>query len=311
MEVSAANLIALQRTYNALFRQSLEGAAPLWSMVAMEAMSTHKQEVYQWLGRVPQMREWVDEKVVQGLSGFQYTITNLDYEMTIGVDRNDIEDDSLGLYPARFQEMGQKAQFHPDKLLSAARIAGTSTVCYDNVNFYATTHSEGSSGAQSNLLSGSGVAVADLSDDFYASRAALMKYKDDKGEPFIEPAVLVAASMNNAAPFIVTCHPDLWGAFDVLFNSQLLSNSTNTLYRAARIIPDSRLTDANDWYLDFAGGIIKPFIKQTRKVPTLVSLTDPNNTESVFNTRVFKYGVESRGAIAYGLWQYSVKTTNA
>lgn len=308
MEVNASTLIALQRSFNALFQKSLQSATPLWSLVAMEIMSTHKLELYQWLGRVPQMREWIDVKEVDKLRGFQYTITNNDYETTIGVDRNDIEDDMLGMYTPRIQEMSLRASYHPDKLLSAARVANGA--CYDEKNFYAVDHEEGDSGAQSNLLTGTGATTDDLRDDFYAARAALMKYRDDKGEPFIEPAVLAAANLQTASPFIVTCHPDLWGPFDVLFNAPLIANTSNTLYRAARLIPDSRLTDVNDWYLDFAGGIVKPFIKQTRKAPVVVSLTDPNATERVFMQKEFLYGVESRGAVNYGLWQYSAKISN-
>lgn len=310
MIVNAGSLIALQQSFNALFQSSLMAATPVWSKVAMEIQSTHKAEIHQWLGRVPQMREWIDEKSVDGLRGFQYTITNKDYEMTIGVDRNDIEDDMLGMYQPRIREMGVRASYHPDKLLSAARAAGHTTACYDGQYFYDTDHVEGDSGSQSNYLTGTGTTLSTLGADFFTAQAAMMALLDDKGEPFIEPAMVVAGYMDMPSQWLVTCPPALYSLFYQLFNAQVISQTSNTLFRAAQLVPDSRLTDTNDWYLDFVGGIVRPYIKQTRKPPVMVSLVDPNMTESVFMTREFKFGVESRGAISYGLWQYSSQTHN-
>lgn len=310
MEVNASTLISLQQSLNALFQQSMQSATPLWARHAMEIPSSHEIETYQWLGRVPQMREWVDKKIIQGLSGFQFQITNKDYESTIAVKRNDILFDKLGMYPPRIREMGLRAQFHPDKLLSQARVAGNSTACYDEQFFYDIDHSEGSSGAQSNYLQGSGTALADLTDDLYAAIQAMMSFKDNQGEPFIEPAVLAAAGNMPAMPWVVSCPPALFGKFDQIRKATQINATTNTLAGIFELEVDSRLTDTNDWYLDFVGGIIKPFIKQTVKNPVLVSLTDPNMTERVFMEKEYLYGVESLGALGYGLWQYSIQTHN-
>jgi len=307
MMVNGSTLIAIQQSFNALFQRSLMETTPLWPLLAMEITSTHLAEIHQWLGRVPQMREWIDVKVINPLLGFQFIITNKDYESTIAVDRTHIEVDMLGMYPPRIEEMSVRAAMHPDKLLSTARSAGETTKCYDEQFFYDTDHAEGSSGAQSNELTGSGVALADLTTDFYAARAALMNFKDDQGEPFIEPGVLMAAT---APQFLVTTPTALWGLFDQLSKADVIAQTTNTLKQNFRLAVDSRLTDANDWYLDYVGGIVKPFIKQTRKNPVFVSLTDPNSSERVFMQKQFLYGVESAGAVDYALWQYSVKTKN-
>jgi phage major head subunit gpT-like protein len=307
MIVNASTLIALQQSFNALFQRSMMGVSPIWPLVAMEIQSVHAAEIHQWLGRVPQMREWVDTKQVDGLHGFQFTITNKDYESTLGVNRNHIVDDMLGLYLPRIQEMGLRAATHPDKLLSAARVAGAATVCYDGQFFYDTDHSEGDSGTQSNLLTGSGVTTANLATDFRAARAAMLKLKDDRGEPLIESAMLLDRAN---PPFVVTCPPDLQGHFEELLNATMLNNTSNVLQNAARLVVDVRLADTNDWYLDYVGNVVKPFINQTRQAPMFVSLTDPNSSERVFMQKEFLYGVEERRAVDYGLWQYSAKIVN-
>jgi phage major head subunit gpT-like protein len=307
MIVNASSLIALQQSFNALFQQSLQGVTPLWPQVAMEVLSTHKQELHQWLGRVPQMIEWIDVKNVKVLRGMGMTITNKDFEATIAVDRNDIEDDMLGMYQPRIRELSVRAALHPDKLLSLKRQAGTTDLCYDGKAFYSDTHVEGDSGTNDNLLGGTGTTSSALATDFRTARATLMGFKDDQGEPFIEPAMITGAS---GAQWMITCPPGLYGSFEELQKAVLLSNTTNVLVNSFTLIVDNRLTDVNDWYLDYIGGIIKPFIKQTRRALAFVSLTDPNSTERVFMQKQFLYGVESRGAVDFGLYQYSAKIVN-
>lgn len=307
MIVTASSLIALQQSFNALFQQSLMSVSPIWPMLAMEVMSTHKQELHQWLGRVPQMIEWVDVKNVKALRGMGQTTINKDYEATIAVDRNDIEDDMLGMYPPRIRELSVRAALHPDKLLSLKRQAGTTDLCYDGATFYSDTHAEGDSGTNDNLLGGTGVTSSALATDFRSARAALMRFKDDQGEPFIEPAMIANAT---ASQWMITCPPALHGTFEELQKAVVIAQTTNVLANQFTLIVDSRLTDVNDWYLDYVGGIVKPFIKQTRRAPVFVSLTDPNSTERVFMQKQFLYGVESRGAVDFGLYQYSAKIVN-
>lgn len=58
----------------------------------MEVPSVSRDESYKWLGQIPRMREWVGEREIQNLSASDYTIKNKDFELTIAVPRNDIED---------------------------------------------------------------------------------------------------------------------------------------------------------------------------------------------------------------------------
>ena len=62
---------------------------------AMVVPSTGKENDYSWLSRFPKMREWIGDKVVKALAAFNYTIRNKDWEATVEVERNDIEDDQI------------------------------------------------------------------------------------------------------------------------------------------------------------------------------------------------------------------------
>lgn len=307
-EVNASTLVGMQRTFRVLFREGFENAKMMWPMFAMKAESTNASEQYQWLGTLAAMREWIDNKDIDEVRGFDYTIKNLDWELTIGVDRNHIEDDQLGMYRPRINNLSVKAAQHPDKLLSEARALGASQLCYDGKFFHAVDHVIGDSGVFSNKLVGTGTSTVQLTADFRAARATMLKFKNDRGEPFIDGAMLLDRAN---PPFVFVVPPDLQGTAEELLYATTISQTTNVLAGAAKLVVDVRLTDTNDWYLEYVADPIKPYIYQERKAANLVSLDNPNATEIVFMRKKFFYGVEGRWNVKYGLPQFSVKTTNS
>ncbi len=298
-EVNASTLIAAQKTFRAVFMDSFVTATAKWTSRAAEIPMTTRTQDINWLGRAPALREWVDTKASEQLRGFDYSLKTKDWESTIEVDRNDIEDDLLGLYRPAIQMLGMRAKQFPDRRLSQIRVANG--LCYDGQNFYDTDHAEGESGVQSNLLTGTGTTSTQIRADYFAALAVLEKFKDDKAEPFIEGGI-------DNLQLIATIPPALRAQFEDLNNPGPGSTIAKT------VIPfetDARLSDANDWYLDFVGYPIKPFLKLNRKETQFVALDNPETTETVFMRKKFYYGVEGRGDIVPGFWQMSVKTTNA
>lgn len=299
--MSASTLVGLQKNFRALFLQAYEAYTPDWPRYATEVPSESAEETYQWLGTVPSVKEWIDERTLDQLMGFDYTIKNKDWESTLEVDRNHIEDDRLGLYRPRILEMAQEARRHPEELLSTLRKNGASALCYDGKNFYATDHVVGKSGTLSNKLTGSGVAISNITADFRSARAALRKFKDDRGRPFVRKT--------GKLDLLVTIPPDLEGVFEELANATLINNTTNVLKGAFEYRVDPFLSDTNDWYVDYVGGVIKPFIFQNRKPVDFVAQDQPDS-ESVFMRRKIRYGTEARYNVGYALWQYSILITN-
>ncbi|GLK85692.1 Mu-like prophage major head subunit gpT family protein [Ancylobacter defluvii] len=140
MIINRANLSNLYVGFNAAFQRGLGQAAPMWERIATRVTSTTKTEEYGWIGKIPNMREWIGDRQVQNLSNSGYSVTNKDFELTIGVDRNDIEDDTLGIYSPLFEEMGRSSGANYDQLSWALLKAGFATPCYDKQYFFDTDH---------------------------------------------------------------------------------------------------------------------------------------------------------------------------
>lgn len=153
--INQANLKAMYQSFRTIFNEAFQGVTPTWMKVAMEVPSTTRQEVYAWLGAFPKLREWIGDRVVKNLKTHDYTIKNKDWESTIEVDRNDIEDDTVGIYRPIIQEMGRSAAIHPDELVWKLLPQGFTGLCYDGKPFFATDHPVGA-GVASNFGGGNG-----------------------------------------------------------------------------------------------------------------------------------------------------------
>lgn len=298
--------------FKALFTTLFAKVTPQWSRIAMEAPSTTDGETYNWLGAVPKMKEWKDTKVAAGLLSHNYTIRNKDFEATIEIDRNTFEDDQIGTVQPRIQALPEEAARHPDELLS--QLIVDNGLAYDGQNFFDTDHVEGESGVQSNITTGTGVAIATLTADFRTARAAMISRKNDQGNPMITNLGQDALGAGSGL-WLVMCPSGLLGTFEELMTAAQIGNTTNVLKGAFSLWVNPYLDiltggDANDWYLFYVASPVMPFIMQMRKRPEFVSLQDSNSSEVVFMRKKFYFGVEARYNVGYGLWQFAQKITN-
>lgn len=162
MEITPAVLRNLRTSFKGIFNGTFEGVTPTWNTVAMEVPSTTKSNTYGWMSKIPGFREWVGDRVVNNISAKGYTIDNRAYELTIAVDRDDIEDDNLGVYNPLFAEFGRSAAEHPDELVWGLLASGFNTPCWDGQYFFDTDHpvtdANGVTQSVSNFQGGAGTA---------------------------------------------------------------------------------------------------------------------------------------------------------
>ncbi|SDA39184.1 Mu-like prophage major head subunit gpT family protein [Mesorhizobium qingshengii] len=160
MKITSAALDALRVGFKTTFQAGLGAAASQQARVAMKVNSTNKSERYGWLQNIPGIREWIGDRLVQNLGEYDYEIKNRPFEQTIGVDRDDIEDDSLGTYGPLFQMMGDNVALFPDTLVWPLLKAGFTTSCFDGQYFFDTDHpviqADGSTASVANTDGGAG-----------------------------------------------------------------------------------------------------------------------------------------------------------
>ncbi len=140
MLVNVAVLAAIYKSFSTIFNESLAATKPNWEKVAMRAPSGSSLQEYGWLKDLPQLREWLGDRVIKALEAEGYQIRNKAFEVTIGVLRDHIEDDQLGIFTPRIQEMAVNGAMHPDKLVFDLLKAGFDTDCYDDQFFFDDDH---------------------------------------------------------------------------------------------------------------------------------------------------------------------------
>jgi phage major head subunit gpT-like protein len=160
MIVSQATLDALRVAFKTDFQSGLDMAAKMGDKVAMTIRSTLAENRYGWLNQMPGMREWIGARVIQNIAESGYAILNRHFELTVGVDKNDIEDDNLGQYSTLMKRMGEATSAFPEQLIWGALKNGFTTNCFDGQFFFDVDHpivlEDGTTGVYANTDGGAG-----------------------------------------------------------------------------------------------------------------------------------------------------------
>ncbi|HHT9137378.1 MAG TPA: Mu-like prophage major head subunit gpT family protein [Candidatus Wunengus sp. YC60] len=295
MLINKPTLEAIFINMKTTFLNAFDAAPSQWARIAMLVPSSVKQHDYAWLSTFPKMRKWISEKVIKSLAAYKYSIINDDWETTIEVDRNDIEDDNLGIYAPQAQMAGYSAKQLPDEIVSDLVNNGFTSLCYDGKAFFATNHPVAGASVSNKASGGSSpLSIATLAAaqaSYGAGRVALRKMKDEEGRPL------------NIMPNILYVPPALEDTARALLTVDRLEDGKANPYKGtAELIVDARLTSDTAWFLMDTTKPIKPFIYQERKAPVFVEQTNPQ-ADDVFMRKKFKFGAEARGAGGYGFWQ--------
>ena len=287
------------------FMSAYDEAAKEFVKLATTISSLKSSETYPWLGGVPKMHEWKDERIPQGLLEHNFSITNRDFESSIAVDRNAIEDDQYGQIEIRVKELAVEAVRFFDEMAFTLISQGQNTSgtvgsiydgvdikCYDGKAFFATNHVEGDSGSQSNRGSTALGATA-----LQTAITAMKKLKNDKGKPA------------HVKPNLLSVPTDLeWEAKELLNSTYYPDEGTTTTKLAVNVLKGTLellvteyFTDTDNWYLFDTNRVVKPLILQMRQDPRFTSLTQ--GTESSFMRKKLYFGVDWRGEILWGDWR--------
>ena len=140
MIINATTLRSLYTSFSAAYQGGFDGVSPQYTRVAQVVPSSTRTNEYGWMGQMPNIREWIGSRVIQNLMTSTYSIRNKSFESTIGVKRDDIDDDNIGIYSPIFSEFGRLSAVFPDQLVWPLLPAGFNSICYDGQYFFDTDH---------------------------------------------------------------------------------------------------------------------------------------------------------------------------
>lgn len=287
--VTADFVRALNATVRSVYDDAFASASGVWQEIATVMPSTQSEEPYAWIGEIPTMREFLDERTIKALKEYGFTIRNKTWEATIGVKREALEDEQTGQLRARVMGLAEAASAHYDELLFNLIASGGSANCYDGTPFYGNSHP------------GGGDNLTDLPFSASALKTVLAAMQRQVTPSTGEPM--------NVRPSHLLVPPELeFTALEVL-NSALNPDSSggqnrvNALHGRLKVVVSARLASSSEWHVLDCTHAVKPFIVQQRVAAQLSELTE--NSENGFMRDEFLYGVRSRDNAGFGLWQYA------
>jgi phage major head subunit gpT-like protein len=283
--ITRSTLQQTMQGFKTVFMKAFEGATSHADDLAMRVDSASSQEEYRWLGAFPGLSEWLGDRAVRDLTVDGFVLKNRDFEATVAVSRNDVEDDTIGVYAPLFSQLGVNARQHPDELLFTLLADGFARTCFDGQFFFDTDHPNGGRPTWSNHGGASLSAAA-----FQAARETMMSNVNDEGRPLrvVPSHLIVSPQLEKTALDIVRADLTTGGV------SNVWKNAADVV-----VVPELAATPTF-WFLADLTKPVKPFILQMRKEPTFTALDNPDDP-NVFMRKEFVYGVDYRGAVGYGL----------
>lgn len=289
MIVNRQNLDALFQTYNTAFTDAQKKAAErsyenelVVGDIALALPSTGAGTVHGWIEQIKSIHEWIGDRVVENIKLGKLTVTNRDFENTISVSRNDIEDDQYGMFAPLIGMMGADAEGLWGKLAVEA-LVGNGTWADGNPFFV-----KGRKLGDSTVTNGATAAFSKVAVE--SALAAMRGWKLNGGEPAeVRPECLVVGpALEGAAKLVVEA--DVISDGD---NTKPVSISNVSPARALKVRVDARI-EGNVWYITGRKGGIPPVCVQQRLRPTLTRL-DRDTDENVFMRNEYLYGTHARG----------------
>lgn len=312
MELTQSNLDIIFRAADNRFQSALIATESLSELFSTPIPMSTRELTQGWLDRIPMLREWKGNRVINNAVTHARPVIAVPYEDTVGLNKFNVKDDTLGIFPFAVDMLGQASKKNADKLNFEFLEDAAVLLGYDGVPVYSTAHPllggvagpipVGAPATQSNLA----LNTALTWDNYTTARAGMRSLKGADGAPMmVTPTHLMVSPENETKAKQIleaTFRPDILG------NAQ--APADNTMKGTAQIIVNPWLAGdwADNWYLLDLSAPIKPFAHYVLDAPTFTYLTSPTD-QNVFMAAQFLYGVEQREAVSETVWWLSYAAT--
>jgi phage major head subunit gpT-like protein len=225
-------------------------------------------------------------------------LQNKTFESTLGVDREEIEDDSLGLFEPRVQEFGRVAARIWERLLLDALINGNAAASlgFDGLPFFSTSHTLNPAGVQSNSFSGGATSTLTQTNIDLAT-TAMTQFTGEDGR------------LLGVSPTHIVVPKKLEMTARAILKAALVANGGTNIFNGYLdiiVVPDLPGGATPVWYIVDLSAPIKPLLLQVRKPVQLVAKTE-ETSDNVFFLRQFIWGLDARGVAGYGPWWLALR----
>lgn len=160
MDITFPSIRALTTMVSTRFNIAYDAAPSSYGPYTMKVESTGAETMYPRLDQLPGMREWLGDRVIHQLGISTFTIKNKTWESTIGIQREQMEDDQFGILAPAAGELGQRSAELPDLLIATLLNTGQTLLGNDTQYYFGPGHTnwnaDASTTVYSNYVAGGG-----------------------------------------------------------------------------------------------------------------------------------------------------------
>lgn len=305
MAWTQADAVLLRRNVRAVFFGELTvPAIDLAGDFATLIDTDDPTEDYAWLGNVPTVREFKGDRVVRDIVTESYSLSDKEWEVTVGIDRKTIEDGKMGQVEMRIRDLAIRAEQHKNRRMTEVINAGDATAGYDGQFFFDTDHPSNKAGAadRSNDLGQSIVLKTRITPaEAEIALATILEHfttlRDDQDEP-------MGLSANGITILI---HAQQWKGFAVALGmvgagqfgaaAAAVSGAFNGMFN---LVINPYETTEEKVYAFKTDTVMRPFIFQSR-LP--IDLEDNLGGDMWFKSNKAEFGTRARYEVGYGQWE--------
>jgi len=276
MDFDLENVKKLTKKVKETYNKAMSSPKKDYLEIATEVNTKSHTVDYAWLGELPAMREWIDERVFKKLKDYVYTISKKDWESTISVKRDDFLFDTLNLVKTKVLQMAHAVIGHYNKMVFG--LIPLNGICFDGQPFFG-DHELGD-------VTYRNITDAPLTEEaLFAVVQSMQTIKDAEGESL------------DITPDLVLVAPDLFKTIKKILTSKQIDGSDNVAEGLLRY-KVVRQMDAGTWCVLDTTKPLKPFVLQITKVGKV-----EEDTSDMFKKRMVHYGVDTMDNAGYGFWQ--------
>ena len=250
--------------------------------IAMTLLSNTAVEVHAWLNQLPSMREWITERVVNALTFGKIQVTNRDFENTVEVGVNDIEDDKYGLFTPLIGAMGDACGRLPMEL--AVQTLTAQKPWADGFPFFA---------ANRKFAAGQTAVITNATTAAFSASAVEAAYEA------MLSYMLAANAPAGVSPKYVLVGPSNYQKALRIFERELIVDGAGTASNTMKDILAVRTSPllvgehAGKWFVLGEKSGIKAVGIQERKKPELVRKDKPTDDNVFWKNKIY-YGAHAR-----------------